>query len=632
MTEDELKFLLKIYADLKNHTTVASMKNELADKRVSNVRINHVIYKKMTEDEVVVSRENPGVSLEGSKKNSSSPLYGEVVNMMAESILMEELEKSVSLENILADPGRVSRELIETDLSASQNSGTGAGNPGWVLADQLMKIRKQVDRVSQQTDKVAFSELAEAVFDMKKQLIDGIESQKSMGVIYENEKQVIGEANELVDQVLIRLVKEEYRQGEISVQRLGQILRRLIPDSSELRRLLPKLGRAMLEEGMSNTDFVKLIGALSKELQNDDLVQHLQAGAHEIGISPEELMSEFKIDPSGVAELIHLAAEVRKGAGDEKVLSDLLVEYIERLGSKIALDDVNPNGQKSEDRLKSVMNNVESEIVRKLSRRNVNADVLAEVQRKLEERMEKCFEKLKSEWEHRQKTSAAEDLRAKTIFRMLEDSVEEGDAFQEVLKQVRSSIESGDIDEDNIQQINAEISKLRQARRKKPQEKPLPASILNPKNTRLFIEKEISRSFRYDTPFSVITLSIEKVIPQKPVPPGLVKGYEINSILFGEMAGVIRQPDIVGILNSKMMVVLLPMTEERNAKIALNRILRKLHEKAYIIKEIPFTVQFAGVAIFFDYERTADLDSFIKTVENEHREFQIRLRNVQDLF
>ena len=80
------------------------------------------------------------------------------------------------------------------------------------------------------------------------------------------------------------------------------------------------------------------------------------------------------------------------------------------------------------------------------------------------------------------------------------------------------------------------------------------------------------------------------------------------------------------------MVVLLPMTEEKSARIALKRILRRLHARPFMIKDIPFTVQFAGAATFFDYERTADLDGFIKTAEREHNDFLIRLKNVQSLF
>ena len=44
-------------------------------------------------------------------------------------------------------------------------------------------------------------------------------------------------ADEISDRVITQLVKEEYKKGAISVQRLGHILRRLIPDSRDMQRL-----------------------------------------------------------------------------------------------------------------------------------------------------------------------------------------------------------------------------------------------------------------------------------------------------------------------------------------------------------------------------------------------------------
>jgi len=99
----------------------------------------------------------------------------------------------------------------------------------------------------------------------------------------------------------------------------------------------------------------------------------------------------------------------------------------------------------------------------------------------------------------------------------------------------------------------------------------------------------------------------------------------------GALVRILRQPDLVGILTKKIFIVLLPMTEEKNARIAMKRILRKL-QKPLIIKGISFTVQYAGVVIFFDHERTLDLESFISTAENEHNELLIRLKNIQNLY
>ena len=117
------------------------------------------------------------------------------------------------------------------------------------------------------------SELASAVFDMKRQLINGIERQKSLGITYSNEEEIIDKANEITDNVLIQLIKEEYKSGQISTSRLAHILKRLVPDVKELKRLMPKIKAALLEEGMPLAEYLDLVLQLSTELESEELSQ-----------------------------------------------------------------------------------------------------------------------------------------------------------------------------------------------------------------------------------------------------------------------------------------------------------------------------------------------------------------------
>ena len=787
MKQIELNHFVGLFANSNNYKDAKSLEKALTQRMVSNVKVNHVMYKKVNADDVIVNKDKLDDVSNDNPSNPSSKMYGDVVNMMAESIIQEEFAKSITLEALLHDPGKVSKDLIDQDLSlaqsgqasqndesvqggksgeagqatqkgpAAQGGQTGGGgpvaqgegptqgsqaaqsggpaqggqtgqagsaaqgegpaqggqaaqsggpaqggqtgqagsaaqgegpaqggqapqhggpvqggqtgqaeqaakngqsvqggqpapigqpaqggqvvqngqmnstSPGFVIADQLGKIKAEVNNFSGSTDEVSLAELSEAIFDMKKQLIEGIEAQKSQGVVYENEKQIIDEANALTDQVLIQLVKEEYRKGEVSIPRLSQIIRRLVPEPTELQRLLPKLSKELLEEGMSRTDFLQLVKHLGKELKNENLMDSIKAGAEEIGVTSEDLIEEFKLDPSGAAELIHLASEIRQGTGDKQVLTDLLVEYIERMGSQIALD--NANGDAPDNHLKSVITNVNSEIVQKLRGKEIDEDVLAGVEKRLTERMQSCFNKLMEDFERQHAVAdTKEDMGNTTIFKVLEESVEDGEEFHNILKQIRSTIQENGIDENDFQQIYSEISKYTQEKQKEEVAKNLPNSILDYKNTRLIIAKEISRSLRYDTGFSTITFSVEKIIPQKPVPPGTISGRDIHASLMGELISILRQPDIVGILTKKIIIAVLPMTEDEDAKIAMKRVVNAMQAKEFIIKDIPIKAQFAGVTSMFDHEQTLDLESFLKKVENAHNDYLIRLKNVQQLF
>ena len=635
----ELDDFVNIFTDLNTYPDAASMKSALSGKMVSNLKINHVLYKKVTADDEVVSKEKLDDLNKSSQDGDSAKMYGEVVNMMAESILAEEVQKSISLEAIVSNPGKVSKDIIDQDLLMAQNDPVEAQPAGAHIADQLVQFKNEVQKASEETDNLNLSEFADAVFDLKKQLIEGIQAQKALGIYYENETQIIDEANALSDRAIIQLARDEYKNGAISVQRFALILKRLIPEPNELRRLLPQLSEAMLEEGMSKADFFSLIEELGKELQNDDLVGFVKEGAKDIGISSEELISEFKNDPTGAAELIYLASEIRKGTGDETILTDLLVEYIERLGSKIVIQDANPQEKENDNHLKGVIANIESEIVSKLENKGIEPDVLQAVEQKLTERMEACFKNIKADWESRLDSSTVEKEEGnKTILKMLEEGAEEDEELYRILKQIRLSINERGIDENNFQQLFGEIQRLRQlqeeseAQSQSGKKTSLPNGILSYNHTKLFIEKEVSRCLRYQIPFSVMTISIDKIIPKQEIPKGCIDGHQINKYVTDELLNILRHADLVGILTKKIRVILFPMTDSHNAKIAMSRILKGLNSKDFTINDISFSVKFAGAVTSFDVDETPDSASFIHAAEKEHDDFLIRLRNVQDLY
>jgi hypothetical protein len=91
----------------------------------------------------------------------------------------------------------------------------GVGGHGGLLFQQLDVMRIEVEKHLDGKGDVAIADLAGAVFDMKKQLLEGIEAQKALGVAYENEAAILENANELTDRVLIQLVKDEYQKAKL---------------------------------------------------------------------------------------------------------------------------------------------------------------------------------------------------------------------------------------------------------------------------------------------------------------------------------------------------------------------------------------------------------------------------------
>ena len=704
MKSDELNLFIGIFSDLKKFSTADHMEKALSSSGVNKIKINHVIFKKMTADDKVVSKDTIVENLPGVPKVPQSAAKTKFMDMMVENIVMEEVEKSLSIKSLMEDPTGLSKAIIDKDLAVSKESGDekgttsglktpvdkdlavskesvdGNGKSGDLIIKQLDVLKKEVEAAMSGTGNIQMPELASAVFAMRKDLLEQIEAQKAMGVVYENEGMIRDETDAMMDGILIRLVKEEYKQGKVSIPRLGQIIRRMIPEPEELKRLLPKIKKALMEEGMSLPQFAQLAQELGKELQSEELAQILKKSAEEIGVDGEELIRELQIDPAGAAELIYLASEIKKGTGDEKVLSDLLVDYVERIGSKISLDAAEQKGEEGGKYLKDIISRVESEIVDNLKHKDVNNDIISSVEKRLEERMEECFNKLQSDWASRYESSGAGE--GKTVLDIFEEDAEEGEELKTILESVRSSVREGSLDENDFKQIFDEISKSkldqqkknlkkeelkRKAQQKEEQEKNelkkeaqqkeaqqkeeqekndlekktqekkkekpgLPKGVLNRKNTLFFIDKEISRAVRYSTPFSAMLLTILKVTPEKPVPKGSITHDDVINAVLAELAKVVRDTDMVGLLDKKKMLTLLPMTEKADSKRAMSRIMKILQAEPFIINDYPLSVKFVGVVTTYDHDRAQTLKSYIKASENELYDMINRLKNIQELY
>lgn len=632
LEKNELRSFLEIFISLSKYPNADAMKKALEAKGIRHMRINHVFFKKVTADDEVVAREalkqmTPQMAEEEHLR--SKKLF---IDMVLESVLGEEFEKTFTIQNIMKNPAGLSKNMIEADIRSLRESESDDPRPGRVLLHQLQMISDEVDRGMSGEGNADLSELVAAVFDMKKQLIQGIEDQKALNIIYSDEEKIRDKANEITDSVLIKLIKDEYNAGKISTARLAQILRRLVPEAEELKRLLPKIKSALLEEGMPLSEYMNLVNELGKELQNEELAQILKKNAEEAGIDGEELIQQVKENPVEAAELIFLAAEIQKGTGDEKVLTDLLVDYVERLGSKLTLDIAKENGMAGEQHLRQVITGLESNIVSRLKGMDIKDDVLAGLEERLNKRMDDILEKIRSDWIENQSVSsrgpASKNL---SVLQIMEQSVSENEELGEILRAVRAKVESEEIDENDFKGIYAEISKEKSRRQAQDAKKRMPAGVLKSKDLMFFIGKEISRSKRYATPFAALSFSVVKSRPQtEESPEGVTQQALMDAVLY-KLATILRDADIIGQMGKNALVALLPMTMPKEARMALRRSMRLLHAKPIEVGGVAVTVKIAGAVTSFDADRMPDAKTFVKALSNELMEMTIRIKNIQEL-
>ncbi len=739
VSHSELDIFIDLFSSMTMSTDAESLKKTLFSRGVFHIKINHVLYKKVTEDDQIISREalkdvTPALEAEDSQSRKK------FMDTLLETILTEEFANTLNIRSLLANPKMVSRNMIKADLASAQKlgndqsetqgrdsrrtdvdsgGGSGSGGPGMatgpgqgagagagsgaheasapgtaagsgtgsmvgisatmadpesalggatpgadtgaatkisrsisgqtggpgggadgietgghgpMLLHQLELIQREVQKQLEDEGDTSLEELADAVFEMKKQFFEDLQTQKALGIAYANEEAIVRNINQLTDQVILKLIQDEYNAGKITTQRLAQIILRLIPEPQELRRLLPQIKGALMQVGMPHDNYLELIDKLKTELQNEELTRILEESSEAIGVDSEELIDELKRNPDQAAKLIYLASEINKGAGDELALADILVEYVEKMTTQAAAK-AGEEGIDDDTHLRSVVNKVESTLLEQLGKLNVGDDVLARMESRINERMDSILDKMRVEWLNTQAgTTRQEKQKQLSVLQTLEHSVDEDEALSEILKLVRTKVETGDIEENNFSQIDAEITRQRSRLKNKEKTNEIPEGVLNSGELMFLLEKEIARANRYNAPFSALALSFVSATPKMKALREMVATDAIMAAALEKLAGTIREVDYIGQIGKNKMVAILPMIAYPAAKSALGRVMNMLHAKPLRVHDVPVELRVAGVAAEFKADQTPDARTFAKQLSNQLMDMVARIKNIQVLF
>jgi hypothetical protein len=325
--------LFYLIGSLSEFPNVDAMQAYLKNEHIPGVKINYVVYQKVTIDDAVVNKEV----------------------LSATQSLLSNQQAVASGHFVTSDPDKILREFSEilslrNSVDLNQADGTAdTGSSRLSQADYDKLITTQIKSISKKfTSSEAFedggtltpAEMLETVYKLKENLLENIRLQRETGKLNSTDELAISEINQLSYQVIVRLIKDEYRvDRQISVKRLAQIIRRMLPDIKELKYLLPQLKDGLFAEGMSPSDYLSLVKELNKELDSDGLIQIMAEASEQIGLTLNELIEGIKAVPEEAARLIVLAAEIQKGGvkSDDLQMSTVLSDYIEKVSRALAL-------------------------------------------------------------------------------------------------------------------------------------------------------------------------------------------------------------------------------------------------------------------------------------------------------
>jgi hypothetical protein len=713
LTDSELSIFSEVFASLTRMSNAEMVKDALVKRGVFNIKVNHVIFKKVTEDDQVVSREalkkvTPMLDADNQEERKR------FMETLLESVLSEEFAKTLNITNLMANPAAFTQKMIQADLDGalqmqreqtpqpsdidakedtgtlailgeeqaersggglgtgpggsgstgggegtgtggsgidgtggtaaagtgpgtSPGAGTGAGaatgqGHGALLIHQLEMMHQEVEKHLRGEGEIGITDLAQAIFDMKRQLLEGLQAQKALGIAYTNEAAILDAANKLTDEVLLELIKEEYQAGKITTRRLASIILRMIPEAADLKRLLPKIKKALLGEGMPPAEYLKLVHELRDELQNEELTRILIESSEAIGLDGETLIDEVKRNPSQAAELIYLASEIRKGGGDEATLSNILVEYVEQIGKQMAKDASSSGSADGEAHMKRVMADVESTLLKKMGQMNVSTDLMASMEARINERMESILDSMRVQWLNTQAGAGSEKPKMLSVLQTLEHNVGEDEELAAILKAVRTKVEAGDIEENNFSQIHEEINRHKGTCRGDEEENNMPEGVLDSDDLMFILEKEIARTKRYGAPFSALAFAFVTAKPKMKSLEVIITNEAVIEAALGKLASTFRSVDYIGQLGRNKMLALLPMAGLEEARKALARVLRLLHGAPLDVNGVPVQLRVAGVVAAYDAAQALDAKSFAKHLFNQLADMVARVRNIQVLF
>ena len=223
----------------------------------------------------------------------------------------------------------------------------------------------------------------------------------------------------------------------------------------------------------------------------------------------------------------------------------------------------------------------------------------------------------------------ARELTKDSVLKMLQSYSDDEREFNAILDQVKNVLAEKGMGSAHFDRIYDEMMTEMEIRQQKDPSKKAPAGTLNQQSSLFVLESEVKRSLRYETPFSVLSFSIVKAVPQE---AGKAKGVNTDDVVQAFMTallGIVRETDVVGRLSSKMVMVMQPMTIGPNSKVALQRVTEALKSRPIAVKGIPFDIQFAGVSTPFDHEKMPTLKSLVKAVQGDLKIIASRLSNLQ---
>jgi hypothetical protein len=127
----EIKVFLEVFGNISKYSGAEGFKKAIFARGVTSIKVNHVRYKKVTDDDEVIARDTlKELTPQMMAAEDEAKTRKMFMDTLLESVLTEEFAKTLNIETLMANPGAVSSNMIQADLESVAGKGPGAGPGG----------------------------------------------------------------------------------------------------------------------------------------------------------------------------------------------------------------------------------------------------------------------------------------------------------------------------------------------------------------------------------------------------------------------------------------------------------------------------------------------------------------------
>mgnify|MGYP001273964583 FL=1 len=577
MSAEEFQFFISVSVDSGSSASASEIEKSLQNKKINSIRINYVRFGK------VLSSGN------------------------TESSDLQRFSSSVKGNDEFPNKKQKLKDILFATVDDQRST------------ESALKLISDLKSEVQTAEPVTLNTMLDTLNEIRIAIAEAVETSKINGNYHGSADSVSLQLNELTSQTVLKLIKQEYGRGAISVKRLAQIICRLLPDLNELRRLLPGIKTLLIEEGMTLDDYLQLIKMLNVRIDSESLADSLGSAAEKIGISVNEIIDAFRKEPDDAAKLILLASEIRQGnQTDDIQLSNFLTGYIEKTCKALALQSEKIDGQGAET-LRRILTQVEEQIVSKLDKCGVHSEILEQVKRRLTENFESVFDSAAKDWILSVCTGSTVENTVE-LFSRISGFFEQQSQLSRIQDALSDSLMSRGFNSDNIRNI---LSILTSKTDDQKQVIKLPSNALSANNMLFLLNREINQHKRYGTLFSTMVYTVENIKTGKVLEK---INEEDKKILIPQLFQIVkkhlRETDLlgtIGVPEVHSLFSIMTLTGYEGAEKVRDRIRKSLEKKKINLKGIQVNIEVMISITVPQQKYIKDLRTYLNAVRLNHR-------------